>query len=322
MLVGRLYSPFGLVYFQGRTVKLPGGILCAITRCYSGMWTPGFTLVENSTYECCCSVWAIWGSLHFCCFKAASCSGHIFDTKMEFQLKERKLLTNDSFHLRKAYVCEDVRVLLATGKYADGCSDSGRLDVHITNMAANSEVSGYCEKEQNVALKELGVDRLHFSNMLLSFITILDRNGAQQFDIQSCFQINFWMSKKSFEPIGLSSCRNLMLPSQEQLATKIFGEFLACTSHRDGLGMLFSFLMCANYCNPVNTSTSKPHRRHEQMQWGRSKSKAGIGICSHVSLCCCSVSLAQGQFAGWAGDGKVDWKGWSELSPLHCNYML
>ena len=64
--------------FRGELLNFQGDILCAITRCYSGMWTPGFTLVENSTYECCCCVWAIWGSLHFCCFKAASCSGHIW----------------------------------------------------------------------------------------------------------------------------------------------------------------------------------------------------------------------------------------------------
>lgn len=233
---------------------------------------------------------------------------------MEFQLKEHKLLTNDSFHLRKAYVYEDVRVLLATGKYADGCSDSGRLDVHITNMAANSEVSGYCEKEQNVALKELGVDWLHFSNMLLSFITILERNGAQQFDIQSCFQINFWTSNKklwAYRVVGIWCChpRN-SLPQR----------FLASSWHARPTGMGWEccfFLMCANYCDPVNTSTSKPHSRHEQMQWGRSRSKAGVGICSDVSLCCCGVSLTQGQFEGGAGDGKVDWKGWSELSPLH-----
>ena len=75
--------------------------------------------------------------------------------------------------------------------------------------------------------------------------------GPNSLTYNPAFRLVFGRVKKA---LGLSSGRNLVLPSQEQLATKIFGEFLACTSHRDGLGMLFSFLMCANYCNPVDTS--------------------------------------------------------------------
>jgi len=108
------------------------------------------------------------------------------------------------FHLRvlllcvgdlKAYVCEDVRVLLATGKYADGCSDSGRLDVHITNMAANSEVSGYCEKEQNVALKELGEQLAtkifgELSQVLAETLSRLRQAGRRHFfTLPNCWEL-------------------------------------------------------------------------------------------------------------------------------------
>mmetsp|Transcript_8381 Transcript_8381/g.19791 ORF Transcript_8381/g.19791 Transcript_8381/m.19791 type:complete len:372 (+) Transcript_8381:8-1123(+) len=69
------------------------------------------------------------------------------------------------FHLRalflcvgdlKAYVHEDVRMLLATSKYEEGSSDGKRMDVHITNMGANLSLPGYEETSHNLGLKVLG----------------------------------------------------------------------------------------------------------------------------------------------------------------------
>ncbi|CAE6911260.1 putative tubulin--tyrosine ligase C12B10.04 [Symbiodinium microadriaticum] len=69
------------------------------------------------------------------------------------------------FHLRALLLCvgdltahvhSDVRMLMATTAYREGSEDSMRADVHITNMGANSAVSGYSEEAQNVGLQMLG----------------------------------------------------------------------------------------------------------------------------------------------------------------------
>ena len=44
---------------------------------------------------------------------------------------------------RTAHVHSDVRMLMATTAYREGSEDSMRADVHITNMGANSAVSGW-----------------------------------------------------------------------------------------------------------------------------------------------------------------------------------
>ena len=67
---------------------------------------------------------------------------------------EPYLYEGRKFHLRalllcsgdlSAYIYENVRVLLATTKYSQGQQDSGRLDVHVTNMGVNQEVAGYSD---------------------------------------------------------------------------------------------------------------------------------------------------------------------------------
>ncbi|CAE7611800.1 unnamed protein product [Symbiodinium pilosum] len=47
-------------------------------------------------------------------------------------------------------------MLVATTRYQDGCADSTRLDVHITNMGSNSALPGYSEAAQNLNLQTLG----------------------------------------------------------------------------------------------------------------------------------------------------------------------
>lgn len=60
---------------------------------------------------------------------------HVHDGR-KFHLRVLLLCVGDL----KAYIYEDVRVLLATGNYSKGCQDGARLDVHVTNMGVNSEV--------------------------------------------------------------------------------------------------------------------------------------------------------------------------------------
>eukprot|EP00435_Cladocopium_sp_Y103_P058870 s112_g20.t2 len=108
------------------------------------------------------------------------------------------------FHLRvlllcvgdlTAYVHKDVRVLLASGRYTDGCGDSGRLDVHVTNMGVNKAVSDYSETEQNIALQELGEELAtkifgELSDVLAKTLTGLQAAGRRHFfTLPNCWEL-------------------------------------------------------------------------------------------------------------------------------------
>merc|ERR1712156_238280 len=56
----------------------------------------------------------------------------------------------------RAYLHEDVRLLLATEPFDSGREDGGRLFVHVTNMSANKGHSDYQESGQNLSLHALG----------------------------------------------------------------------------------------------------------------------------------------------------------------------
>lgn len=69
------------------------------------------------------------------------------------------------FHMRvlflcigdlKAYVHEDVRLLIATEPFAEGNTDSLRHAALVTNMGVNSAQAGYAETEQNLPLTARG----------------------------------------------------------------------------------------------------------------------------------------------------------------------
>jgi len=117
-------------------------------------------------------------------------------------------LHNDrKFHMRalllcvgdlRAYVHEDVRLLLATEPFDVGREDGGRLTVHVTNMSANRGHSDYRESCQNLSLPALG-DELASR----IFAQILECLGATLSAVRNAGRRHFFTTANCWELFGV-----------------------------------------------------------------------------------------------------------------------
>jgi len=117
------------------------------------------------------------------------------------------LYNGRKFHMRalllcvgdlRAYLHEDVRLLLATEPFDSGREDGGRLFVHVTNMSANRGHVDYQEFGQNLSLHALG-DELASR----IFAEILECLGATLTAIRAAGRRHFFATVNCWELFGV-----------------------------------------------------------------------------------------------------------------------